>query len=194
MKKTTLFVIAAVCLAVILSSFVFSSYAATPVSADYEVKTVAETNENEDIFLLMLNKNYVYGVDFDNVDDIVNCSVNVFKDSVDQEGYIPEKDVISFVYDMYGIEIVDLSKLNGEYPYKEGYVYAVSGFTAYKHSNISVKFNEDGTVTATTNIAVTSLDGDTENLTATTVFVKNNNSKFGYNILTSEISSDNQTA
>ena len=189
MKKSLIIVITVVCAAVILASTIFSGDT---------VKTAAETTPaasehvsfEEATLLKLLNENYVYGSDFEDVDDIVNCSVNNFKANVADEGYISDKQLCDFVYDMYGIEIVDLSKLNPEHAYKPGYVYALPAFTEYAHKNIKLTANEDGTITAKTDICVTSLDGKGENLKATTLFVKNDNSQFGYNIVYSEIYSD----
>ena len=192
MKRSLIVAIAVICSAVILSSVVFSGTS---------VKTAAETNKpalsetaEEAALLNIINANFVYGADFDDVDNIVNCSVNKFKANVSDEGYVSDKLVKEFVYDMYGIEIVDLSKLNPEYEFKPGYVYALPAYTEYKHENIKISENEDGTLTAVTDISVTSLDGDTDNLKAKTLFVKNNNSKFGYNIVYSEIFSESVLA
>ena len=77
MKKSLIISICAICAAVILSSVMFSGTS---------VKTVAETGKapketvsaQEKAFLNLLNNNYVYGADFDDIDDIVNCSVNNF--------------------------------------------------------------------------------------------------------------------
>lgn len=190
MKKSPVIVICVVCAAVILASVVFSGGSVDSVAATAAVSGQAVSFE-ESTLLNILNNNYVYGADFNDVDDIVNCSVNSFKSKVSDRGYIPEKKLCSFVYDMYGIEIADLSALNPEYSYKPGFVYALPAFTEYTHKDIKLSENEDGTITAVTDIEVKSLDGDVENLKAKTIFVKNENSKLGYNIVYSEIFSDN---
>lgn len=189
MKKSLIALIFGICCAVILSSLIFSG---GPVKTTAAAASPAPVVSAEESALLdILNSNFVYGSDFDNVDNIVDCSANNFKSSVGEDGYIPDKLITEFIYDMYGIEIVDLSKLHPEHLAKEGYVYTVAGCTLYKHKNIKLTANEDGTITAITDIAVTSLSGDTENLSAKTLFVKNENSKYGYNIVYSEIFSAN---
>ncbi|HCH28684.1 MAG TPA: hypothetical protein DEW35_04170 [Ruminococcaceae bacterium] len=194
MKKSLIVSICAICAAVILSSVVFSGGSVKTAAATKKTPVTA-ISADQKVFLDILNNNYVYGADFDDVDDIVNCSVNRFKSRVSDEGYVSETKLCSFVYDMYGIEIVDLSALNPQYAYKPGFVYAIPSFTEYRHTDIiRLSVNEDGTVSAVTDIEVKSLDGDTENLKAKTLFVKNENSKFGYNIVYSEIFSDNADA
>ncbi len=188
MKKAFIVSVFVLCVAVILSSVLFSPATATKVVAETEILAVSD--EEELNLLGMLNKNYVYGLDFDYADNIVECSFNALKENIGADGFIENGYVVDFVNDMYGIEIVDLSNFNAEYGKKDGAVFADLGFTEYKHSNIKTKLNEDGTVTATTDIAVTSLDGDTDTYKCTTLFVKNENSKFGYNIVTSEIVAD----
>ena len=189
MKKSLIITIAVICAAVVLSSVLFSGAA---VKTSAEAPVVSETKAfDEAAFLNILNDNYVYGSDFDDIDDIVNCSVNKFKASVSDEGYISAKLLCDYVYDMYGIEIVDLSKLNPEYEYRPGFVYALPAFTEYKHENVELSENEDRTVTAISDITVYSLDGNGEKLKAKSLLVKNENSKYGYNLVYSEIYSEN---
>ena len=60
------------------------------------------------------------------------------------------------------------------------------GYDTYKHSIKSSTKNEDGTYTVTTNVVLDSHDGCEEGK-AVTLFVKNSDSQFGYNIISSDI-------
>ena len=48
--------------------------------------------------------------------------------------------------------------------------------------------NEDGSYTVVTDVEISSHDSDAEIAKATTLFVKNENSAFGFNIISSDIS------
>lgn len=137
-------------------------------------------------FLNMLNHNYVYNSDFDCADDMVNNSLLALIDLRDKENedFIAEKYVKGFVYDMYGLEIADMSALNEGFPSLEGYVYVIPrGMVSYEHSIISAQENEDGSYTVVTEVTVDSHDGEPETFKAVSLFVKNAASAFGYNIV-----------
>ena len=61
------------------------------------------------------------------------------------------------------------------------------GFSVYKHSGAVISFNEDGTCTVTTVVTVNAHDGEALTGTAVTLFAKNGNSHFGYNIISSNL-------
>ena len=143
-------------------------------------------------FLNMLNHNFVYGADFESADFIVNDSV--FSLLPSREGdYIPCDALSSFVSDMYGVEITDMSSLNSGYPQKPGYLYIVPcGFTSYEHSCPETVLNEDGTYTVTTKVKVQPHDGAEYTATAVSLFARNSSSGFGFNIICSDIIEDSE--
>lgn len=188
MKKSFLISLSVLCIAVILSSVFISPATTTKVQAETKISEVLTQEETN--LLAMLNRNYVYGADFDYADNVVECSFNALTEKIDNDGFIKDEFVVDFVKNMYGIEIIDLSDYNKQYGVKNGYVYANLGITEYKHSSIKTKVNEDGTITALTDIAITSLDGDADYYKCSTLFVKNDDSDFGYSIVTSEIFND----
>lgn len=168
-----------------------------PAAADDKEQNVTESvvveNALDIRFLNMLNHNYVYDSDFDCVDDIVNNSIAALIDLRDKENedYIAERYVKGFVSDMYGVEVADMSGLNADFPQKEGYVYIVPrGMTGYSHEIISVNENDDGTYTVVTEVTVDCHDGQPESFKAVSLFVKNQASAFGYNIVYSNIADD----
>lgn len=158
------------------------------------VSTSLATSENSQSalqvrFLNMLNHNFVYNSDFDNVEDIVNSSIPALLGLAEQgDEYIAQGFVRDYVFDMYGIEIEDFSGINADLPQKEGYVYIIPrGFCTYKHQSISVKQNEDGTFTVQTLVIFETHDDEVKELNCTTLFVPNNESQFGFNIVYSQI-------
>lgn len=189
MRKRFLAMFAVLCL------IVAACFASVPTSADSGTapKTEAEVTKENILsarFLNMLNHNFVYDSDFDCVDDIVNNSVIALLDMRDAQNpeFVADTYVKDYVKDMYGIEIEDMSGLNAEYPRAEGYVYIIPrGFTEYDHKILSVTENEDGSFTVCTEVILNPHDEAPEVCKAVTLFVKNEASSFGYNIIYSNI-------
>lgn len=142
-------------------------------------------------FLNMLNHNSVYNDNFNSVEDIVNASVPELLNMRDpvHDSYIAESYVRDYVYNMYGVEIEDFSDINSDFPHLDGYVYIIPrGFSVFSHKIDSVSLNEDGSFTVVTSVSIDSHDGDSVSRKAVSLFVKNERSQFGYNIISSEIS------
>ena len=161
-----------------------------PVAAEDKAATATEKEivmgALDARFLNMLNHNYVYNEGFDCADDMINDSVMALLDLRDKENadFIAEKYVKGFVYDMYGLQVADMSALNEGFPSKEGYVYVIPrGMVGYEHSILSVDENEDGSFTVVTEVTVDSHDSEDETFKAVSLFVKNEASAFGYNIV-----------
>ncbi len=143
-------------------------------------------NVNEARFLNMLNHNFVYNSDFDNVDTIINNSILNLLDLRDKnnEDFIAEIYVKDFVKDMYGIDIVDMSALNADCPHIDGFVYIIPrGYTSYTHEIVSTEQNEDGSFTVVSEVTINAHDGEPETKKAVSLFVKNETSAFGYNMI-----------
>ena len=202
MKKSILLTVCLVVTGVLLSLVFFAS---APQSVEYVEQTSEKTdvvtvvdNEEDEIdysrvvesrFLNMLNRNYVYNDSYYTVEDVVNDSVIALLDMRDSEddSYISEDIVSDFVYDMYGIE-VDFSQVNTKFPKKDGYVFILPrGYELYKHTVTNITENEDGTYSVKTNVEITTHDRMTYNEVCETLFVPNENSKFGFNIVHSNI-------
>lgn len=185
MKKRFFAVSLLLCMIIMLTSVI------TPVTANSKGTSKEEKVRNTR-FLNMLNHNFVYNEDFDDVEKIVNNSVlAIVSQQKSKPEYVEENIVCGFVKDMYGIEKIDTSLLNTKFPQKQGYIFVIpKGYTVYKHKIISVTLNEDGTYLVTTQISVDTHDCNTETLKAVTLFAKNENSSFGYNIVYSDILED----
>ena len=173
------------------------------VSEKTDVITVADNGANtpdeakvlESRFLNMLNHSFVYNDDFYSVDALVNSSMPALLDLRDSEddSYIKEIYVADYLYNMYGIEIADLSEVNSEYGKKDGYIYIVPmGFEVYNHSIVNITENEDGSFTVKTKVEISSHDGIVSTETCESLFIQNEDSLFGYNILYSEFITENK--
>lgn len=200
MKKGIVLSIALSVAVVLFSLVAFASAPESEVSIVPETKnvkviTVNDSNASADFdkitetrFLNMLNRNFVYNDAYNRVEDIVNDSVIALLDMRESDDSFINQSVVSgFVYDMYGID-VDYSSVNADFPKKDGYLYIIPrGYEIYSHSIISVKENEDGTFTVKTNVKISSHDGTVINDVCETLFVKNEASQFGFNIVYSNI-------
>ena len=144
------------------------------------------SNANEARFLNMLNHNYVYNADFENADTIINnasLALLNLRDSA-YEDYIADTYVKNFVKDMYGIDVVDMSSVNAEYPQLEGFLYIIPrGYTTYNHTIVSVEENEDGSYTVISDVVENGHDVAAKSQKAVSLFVKNSESAFGYNMI-----------
>ena len=188
MKKALIKVLAIMFSFVILSLPVYSDFSA---AAPQKHQAASSEKVMESRFLNMLNHNYVYNDSFDDLEDIVNDSVIALLDMRDEEDsqYISQDVVNSYLYDMYGFTVDDFSDINKDFPQKDGYVFILPrGFSRYEHRALDIRTNSDGTYTFTTEVSVISHDGVMFTATAETVFVKNPNSAFGYNIVSSDFS------
>lgn len=156
-----------------------------------EVITVADnTKMLESRFLNMLNHSFVYDSDFHNKETLVNNSVLALLDLADN-GFVSETYVSDYIFNMYGINVADFSDINVDFEQKQGYVYIVPrGYSVCEHKIISVTDNSDGSYTVVTNVEISLDDGTVITDTATTVFLQNAESQFGYNIVYSEIGAE----
>ena len=182
-----------VCLSLALLMLTSSSVIALKPAETVDNKPAVQAADTDKVlearFLNMLNHSFAYGEDLGSVEALVNCSVAALcnMDGGAEESFMDETRVKDYIYNMYGVEVENLSSVNAEFPKKDGYVYIIPrGYTVYKHTVDSVMLNEDGSYTVTTLVNIDSHDGE-ENGRAVTLFVKNSDSQFGFNIISSEI-------
>ena len=184
MKKILSLVLCVVAIIACLSLIAPEISDTTKVSA--ATNQEANSNHVEARLLNMLNHNFVYNADFDNADTIINnasLALLDLRDSVNED-FIADTYVKGFVKDMYGIEIADMSGINADYPQLEGYLYVIPrGFTNYNHTIVSVKENEDGSYTVVSEVIVDNHDDLGKAQKAVSLFVKNDSSAFGFNMI-----------
>ena len=184
MKKTLSLVLCVIMLAVCSSLIAPAVTQGTQVSA--ATTDDVTTNATEARFLNMLNHNFVYNADFENADTIVNNASLALLDLRDgtNEDYLANTYVKGFVKDMYGIEIADMSEINSDYPQLDGFLYIIPrGYTSYNHTIVSVEENEDGSYTVVSDVVASDHDAVGKTQKAVSLFVRNNESAFGYNII-----------
>ncbi len=191
-----------VCLAlalVMLTSFtaVAKGNASVIAKADPKAVSLNETKADRSMvlnsrFLNMLNHSAAYNEELASVEDLVNCATLALFDKRDvaDDSFISEEYVKDYLFNMYGVECEDFTGINADFPQKDGYVYIIPrGYTEYNHSIESVTLNEDGSYTVVTLVELQNHDGE-ETAKAITLFVKNDASQFGFNIISSEILTD----
>lgn len=187
MKKGILSITA---LAVVLLIF-FTSLTVKPAANATEKKPAVTVSEERVLgarFLNMLNHNFVYNNEFESVYEMTACSEVALLDKA-EDGYIKQSLIAGYLYNMYGVENTDFAAVTKDFPQRENYVYVIPrGFSVYKHSAPVITENEDGSYTVVTDVEISSHDSDVETAKATTLFVKNENSAFGFNIISSDIS------
>lgn len=203
MKFRLLKVVSIVLVIVLACSFNFSfSPEKSIVFAEEKEQGIALLNNSPEMdvnkvyearFLNMLNHNFVYGSDFENVEDVINASMPALvKYSVEElEGFIEESYVSDYIFNMYGIDFVDYKTINSDYDQLDGFVYIIPrGFSIYNHEIISVSQNEDGSFKVLTSVEISSHDGEVINEVCQTLFVRNELSTFGFSIISSEIGAE----
>lgn len=169
----------------------FTSLTVKPAANATEKKPAVTVSEEKALgarFLNMLNHNFVYNDAFESVYEMTACSEVALLDKA-EDGYIKQSFIAGYLYNMYGVENADFAAVTKDFPQRENYVYVIPrGFSVYKHSAPVITENEDGSYTVVTDVEISSHDSDAETAKATTLFVKNENSAFGFNIISSDIS------
>lgn len=169
----------------------FTSLTVKPAANATEKKPAVAVSEEKALgarFLNMLNHNFVYNDAFESVYEMTACSEVALLDKA-EDGYIKQSLIAGYLYNMYGVENADFAAVTKDFPQRENYVYVIPrGFSVYKHSAPVITENEDGSYTVVTDVEISSHDSDAETAKATTLFVKNENSAFGFNIISSDIS------
>lgn len=186
MKKGILS-IAALAVVLLIS---FTSLSVKPSATATEKTSVSAVSQEKVLgarFLNMLNHSFVYNDSFDSLYEMTACAEVALLDKA-EDGYIAQSAVSGYLYNMYGLENIDFAAVTKDFPQRENYVYVIPrGFSVYRHSSPAVTVNEDGSYTVTTDVEISSHDSETETAKATTLFVKNENSAFGFNIISSDI-------
>ncbi|MBE6787330.1 MAG: hypothetical protein E7537_03175 [Ruminococcaceae bacterium] len=192
MRKNFIFsLILAVCVVVLSFACVKPEVSAekTSKNVNNNVVTVAKSEKENKVletrFLNMLNSNFVYNNDFYDDTALVNNSVLALLDLV-EDSYVEETYLKDYIFNMYG-KIYDDFAFLGETE-KSGYVYVIPrGYSIYTHKIENVTDNGDGSYTVTTLVEISYEDGSLETFSCETVFLANEESAFGYNIMYSDI-------
>ncbi len=159
-------------------------------SCNFPVATAAdepETSQNTEWSRIenMLNHNRLYGNDFNDINAVVDNSILSLLEKR-EEDFIKRDLVEAFVYNMYDLDIKDY-KANPNAPVKNGYIFIMPrGYDKISHEIISV--TQNGTLYCViSQLSVETHDGVSEKANCETVLLENENSAFGYNIISSNI-------
>ena len=172
--KRNIFVSALIIVLIILSSFTCLSVSGEEKTAHVEYDAAKISR-----FENMLDHNYLYGNDFDDMHTVINNSCLALL-SAREGNYISTDVLFPFIDNMYGIPVYCDESLNSDFPRKEGAVFIVPrGFVQYEHSVTEI-LDEGATVTV--NSVARDIDSG-EEIPCVSVFIKSDESAFGYNLI-----------
>lgn len=185
MKKLSL-----VCLMLVCCIFLNGFISAAPVSSQPDNSNAVLKARLENL----LNQNTVYGEDFLDNQKLVNAAMIVLKGYADEDGFVKNEIVSAYIKDMYDINLDINEKINPDLPQKEGHVLLVPrGYSVYSH-NITDIIMKDGYILVISNVVISSHDAQVKTVKAETKFIENEASIFGYSILDSVLSKEDNTS
>ena len=150
---------------------------ATEIAAPNTEKVTAARLEN------ILNLNNVFNDDFTNNETLVNKSAIALRAYADDDGFIKNDVVVSYIKNMYDVDMVITEDINKNMPKKAGCVYLIPrGYSVYTHKILSVT-DEGEYIKVISAVSAKSHDNSESIGTAVTFFKKNEASAFGYNII-----------
>lgn len=175
----------------IVIAIIFVLPASTPVNFAEDVKAdevvATKTVENgvmQARFENMLNHNYVYDTDFESDLLMIENSILALLDK-GEDGQIDKGLVLGFIAGMYGRQVDPTVAEYDFAPADEGkLVILPRGYDDYKHTITSIE-EIDGGYKVISDVTVYPCDGFEYLATCETVFVENEGSSFGYNIVSS---------
>ena len=173
--------------AVLLCSIVLLSFCSFAPVKSVEVKNDAVTVDVSKVlekrFLNMLNHNFVYNEAFYDDEALLNDSAIALL-NLAENGFVKEVYLKDYVFNMYGKIYDDFAAYNESLPKAEGCFYIIPrGYDLYEHSMVSVTENEDGSFTVMTSVIIDYHFGEKVEAVCTTLFLPNEESQFGFNIL-----------
>lgn len=150
---------------------------ATEIAAPNTEKVTAARLEN------ILNLNNVFNDDFTDNETLVNKSAIALRAYADDDGFIKNDVVVSYIKNMYDVDMVITEDINKNMPKKAGCVYLIPrGYSVYTHKILSVT-DEGEYIKVISAVSAKSHDNSESIGTAVTFFKKNEASAFGYNII-----------
>lgn len=183
MKKNITAVL--LCSIILLSLCSFApvkTVAEAPATSTFDANKVLEAR-----FLNMLNHNFVYNEAFYDDEALLNDSALALL-HLANDGFIEDVYLKDYVFNMYGKIYDDFYDINADAPKYDGCFYVIPrGYDLYEHSIVSVTENEDGSYTVITSVIIDYHFGEKVEAVCTTLFLPNDESQFGYNILYSDL-------
>lgn len=177
MKKLSVLV-CLLCCCLVLNGFIVAPASQNSAAPDLDAVKAAR-------FQNLLNMSTVYGEDFLDNQKLVNAALVVLKNYADEEGFIENAIVSTYIKDMYDINLDINEKINEGLPQKEGYVLLIPrGHSVYNHTVTEIT-EKDSFILVTSSVTVTTHEGETFELECQTKFIENEQSSFGFSILDS---------
>ena len=176
MKKLSALVIL-LCCCLFLNGFICVA-PASPATAETDKVLEARLGN-------LLNINTVYGDDFLDNQKLVNAAMIMLKGYADDEGFVKNEIVSTYIKDMYDIDVDINENINAGLPQKEGYVLLIPrGHSVYTHDIISVTDMEDFLLVVS-EAQIRTHDGEVHTAECVTKVIENEQSIFGFSILDS---------
>ncbi len=187
MKKQILCLVMVLTVLLVLPASVPASVANAAVksakintSASTPNKVLAARFEN------MLNHNYLYGSDFESDRFMIEDSILALLDQ-SENGQISQDLVLGFIAGMYGRQVNPAAAVYDFLPADEG-MFAIlpRGYDAYSHTVTSIE-EIDGGYKVISSVVVSPCGGFDYTTTCESLFVLNQGSAFGYNLIAAEL-------
>ncbi len=132
----------------------------------------------------MLSHNFVYNDDFDSTTAMVDNAMLALLSAADDEGFIDAYLVGGFVYNMYGITL-DEYEISADFPQKDTYLFVLPrGFDEFSHKVSGIEIDGEY-IHVDSVMTVESHEGALYEYSCHTIFLENEESSFGYNIISS---------
>ena len=177
MKKLSVLV-CLLCCCLFLNGFIVAPASQNSAAPDLDAVKAAR-------FQNMLNINTVYGEDFLDNQKLVNAAMIVLKSYADEDGFIENAIVSTYIKDMYDINVDINEKINQGLPQRDGHVLLIPrGHSVYSHKVTEITENADF-ILVVSSVTVTTHEGDLFQFDCETKFIENELSSFGYSILDS---------
>ena len=188
MSKRLFSVVVAMCVFVAtVCVFGFNAVAETKVEQPVSEVVVSASVDGATVarFENMLNNNFVYNEAFESDKAIIENSILSLVNHID-DGQIDKFLTLNFIANMYGRQVDPNAAVYEFLPADEGkFAVIPKGYSVYRHSNLVVK-EIDGGYLVTSEMTVDSHDGVGEKVMVESIFVPNEGSTFGYNLIKSE--------
>lgn len=186
-KRLVSFFVAVCVFSLTLCAFGLNAVAETKALKQVSTANVVSSIDGAVVarFETMLNNNFVYNQDFDSDKAIIENSILSLVNHI-EDGQIDMALTLNFIANMYGRQ-VDPSAATYEFlPADEGKIAVIpKGFSVHRHNNLTVE-EIDGGYSVTSEMTVDAHDTDGAKILVKSIFVPNDGSLFGYNLIKSE--------
>lgn len=186
-KRLVLFFVAVCVFSLTLCAFGFNVMAETKAQKPDSTVNVTSSVDGSVIarFETMLNNNFVYNEDFESDKAIIENSILSLVNHI-ENGQIDMALTLNFIANMYGRQVDPNAAVYEFLPADEGkFAVVPKGFSVYRHNNLTVE-EIDGGFSVTSEMTVDAHDTIGSKVLVKSIFVPNEGSTFGYNLIKSE--------